>query len=348
MSLRSALLRFAALLLLVSLLMTGVRAADRAPDRKTPSLEEQFAALAAETAPGYSLVALGYKNTVTGEEHYHNADEYMVGASLYKTPLNMVYAERIGKGELSFDDRLNGWYFRDIQSLSLTYSDNPTSLAMLGDIGDWYGMRKACAEYLGEDAGDEEYLARTNRFSVREMIHCMDLLQRQSERFPGILDCLLLSAPGKFLKINDPSIEIAQKYGNLDEGVIVLNVAGVIYTEQPIAVCVMTQGYTDSPALFSGFVEIVTAYAEETLAAERAEEARLAQEKLEQERLAREEEERAEQERLAREEEERLRAQKQEETRQERKNDAVHLCLCAFGIGVVVLAVLLNKRRRTR
>ena len=235
------------------------------------SLEEQFAALVAETAPSYSTVALGYKNTVTGEEHYYNPDTYIVGASLYKLPLNMIYAERISKGELNFEDKFAGETYREIQSSSLTYSSNPPSVTLLMDAGDWPGMREKAAAYLGEDPSDAEYLRRTNRFSVREMVHCADLLQRESERFPGVLDALLLSAPGKFLKINDPPYEIAQKYGNLNEGGTFFHAAGVIYAAQPIAVCVMTWGYTDSNALFSRFVELVAAYTAQTAAEAEAE-----------------------------------------------------------------------------
>lgn len=250
------------------------------------SLEAQLEALVEETVPSYSTVALGYKNTVTGEEHYVNGDAYMIGASLYKTPLNMIYAERIYNGEMSFDDCFEGMTYREMQSASLTYSSNPPSVTLLMDSGDWSGMRLKCAEYLGEDPADQQYLARTNRFSAREMVHCMDLLQRESDRFPGVLDCLLPSAPGLFLKYGDPDIPIAQKYGNLFEDITVLNAAGIIYTEEPIAVCVMTCGYTDSNTLFSGFVRIVTEYTNRDIAARKASEA------AEKERLQREEQER--------------------------------------------------------
>ena len=188
-----------------------------------------------------------------------------------------------------------------MQQASLTYSDNPTSVSLLVDIGDWQGLRRNAAEYLGEDSEDTDYLRRTNRFTVREMVHCMDLLQTQSERFPGVLDCLKLSAPGKFLKTNDPPYEIAQKYGNLNEGGTFLHAAGVIYTEEPIAVCVMTYGPTDSVSLFSGFVELVTDYTEESIVRRKAEEERLAEEKrrAEEERLAEEQAQReAEEERI--------------------------------------------------
>ena len=43
-------------------------------------------------------VALGYRNTVTGEEHFLNGDTYLVAGSMYKVPLNMIYTEKIHNG----------------------------------------------------------------------------------------------------------------------------------------------------------------------------------------------------------------------------------------------------------
>ena len=338
----------ALLLALLSLLTLPVHAEELAVGE---SIEERWEELVAKTVPRYSTVALGYKNTVTGEEHYYNGDEYIVGASLYKTPLNMIYAERIYKGEMSFDREFGGRPYREVQSASLTYSSNPPSVAMLVDIGDWRGMRTAAAEFLGEDPTDEAYLSRTNRFSAREMVHCMDLLQRESERFPGVLDCLLPSAPGLFLKYNDPDLEIAQKYGNLNDGGTFLHAAGIIYAEEPIAVCVMTWGNTKAVELFSGFVDIVAAYSAETKAADdrrRArEEARLADEQQKQEQALREAREAQEAEKARMEEEARAKAAAETaELRREEESRQRHAAWLLYGTLVLLaLAVFLLRKK---
>ena len=54
-------------------------------------------------------VAIGYYNTVTGEEHYVNADQYMVSASMYKVPLNMVFLDRLSRGEMDWDTNISGY-----------------------------------------------------------------------------------------------------------------------------------------------------------------------------------------------------------------------------------------------
>ena len=42
--------------------------------------------------------AMGWYDTVSGEEWYYNPDAFFVAGSLYKLPLNMIYADRLGTG----------------------------------------------------------------------------------------------------------------------------------------------------------------------------------------------------------------------------------------------------------
>ena len=51
-------------------------------------------------------VGVVYYNTVTGETHMINGDEYFYAASLYKLPLNMYFGEKIYNGEMSMDDKI--------------------------------------------------------------------------------------------------------------------------------------------------------------------------------------------------------------------------------------------------
>ncbi|GEM_PF-785750 len=346
--------RLLALLLVLSLLPLPALAMDPAAEPWVPQgeLEEAFAALIEETA-SHANVALGYRNTVTGEEYYANGDDYIVGASLYKTPLIMVYAERIARGELTFADEFAGKSFEDIFSSVLTYSSNEPAEQLLGDLGGYVPLRRAIAEYLGEDSEDEAYLRRTNRFSAREMVHCMNLLATEGERFPKVVDNLLLSAPGLFLKTGDPDYEIAQKYGNLNDGGIFFHAAGIIYTEQPIAVCVMTFGRCDSNALYTRFVELVTKYTEDSIVAQKAAEEQARQEEearqLEEARLT-EEARLAEEAAEARQEEARKAEEAQREQaqllaqEQARAKRLKTLALFGAALLLTVLFLLLGKK----
>ena len=69
-------------------------------------------------------VAMGYCNTVTGETHYHRGDAYMVTASMYKVPLNMVFAERVSKGEMSWDTKISGLPYSTLLEWTILNSDN--------------------------------------------------------------------------------------------------------------------------------------------------------------------------------------------------------------------------------
>ena len=57
-------------------------------------------------------VTYGYRNTVTGEEHFYNGDTYMVSGSMYKVPLNMVVAEELYNGEIDWDTQFGGYNYK--------------------------------------------------------------------------------------------------------------------------------------------------------------------------------------------------------------------------------------------
>ncbi|MBE6969776.1 MAG: hypothetical protein E7442_06655 [Ruminococcaceae bacterium] len=232
-----------------------------------------------------STAALGYINTVTGEEHYFNGDDYFTGASLYKMPLNMYYAERIRQGNASWDDLILGAPYSFVQTESLTYSNNPFSLYMVNLLGGWPTFRSLVASYMDEDPEDADFTSRNNAFTARQMARCTALLAKESERFPGVVDALLPSAPGLFLEYADVPYDIAQKYGNNSEEGQLFHVAGIVYTEDPIALVVLTRRALDQRTIMERYCELMCGYAEyqrkvrlEAEAAAAAEAERLAEE----------------------------------------------------------------------
>ena len=50
-------------------------------------------------------ITLGYRNLVTGEEHFYKGGEYMVTCSMYKVPLNMYFTEKVYNGEMDWTRR---------------------------------------------------------------------------------------------------------------------------------------------------------------------------------------------------------------------------------------------------
>lgn len=267
------------------------------------SWEELAELIIEETRATEDTAALGYYNTVTGEEHYYNADRYFSGASLYKLPLNMYCAEQILRGERSWDTETLGHPYEEIQISSLTYSNNDLSLQLVNELGGWAKFRALIAPYMGADAGEEDYLRRQTWFTARQMTACAALLATESERFPRVIDCLLESAPGRFFNYADVPYDVAQKYGNNAEEGNVFHSAGIVYTDDPIVLVVLTQNLGAQRAIMERYCEYMCGYTQHqrTLRLEaEAEAQRLAEE------AAREAEEQAAARKAAEEEAQRL------------------------------------------
>lgn len=245
---------------------------------KDKSWEDLAAIVIAEAEATEQTAALGYINTVTGEEHYYNGDSYFAGASLYKLPLNMYCAEQITRGERSWDSETRGRPYREIQSSSLTYSNNPLSLALVSELGGWQEFRTLIASYVGEDPTDEDYTLRHNLFTSRQMTRCAALLARESDRFPGVVDCLLESAPTRFFNYADLPYDVAQKYANNIEDGNVFHAAGIIYTDDPIALVVLTGNLASQRLIMERYCELMCGYTQYQRSLRLEEEARLAAE----------------------------------------------------------------------
>ena len=94
---------------------------------------------------GYSdrAVTVGWYDVESGEEWYHGADIYLEGASIYKLPLSMVYADKIAAGELTEEDKIGGYALGDALRLTLVDSNNNTARRLRDNLSTNY------AEYRG-------------------------------------------------------------------------------------------------------------------------------------------------------------------------------------------------------
>lgn len=93
-------------------------------------------------------VAIGYRNTVTGEEGYWNGDTYMVAGSMYKVALNMYWAEKVYLGEIGWDEPISGGAYKPdlpyetVQYMSIVESDNDYSSALFERMGTYREYRR--------------------------------------------------------------------------------------------------------------------------------------------------------------------------------------------------------------
>ncbi len=191
-------------------------------------------------------VSLGYKNLVTGEEHYINADKYEVAASLYKVPLNMVFTERISKGEMTFTDNVRGVQYEKLMKGSIVESNNEFSDYLRSALGGYPTYRRYFAEYMGEDADTvDQKFYENNYFTARQMITCLDTLYQGGEdRFPKVIEYMKEAEPNKYFNSFSQDYVVAHKYGYLETSAttIQMNDCGIVYTNEPIALVMFTNG----------------------------------------------------------------------------------------------------------
>ncbi len=213
-----------------------------------------------------SRVTAGYYNTVTGEEHYLNPDTLMYGASTAKLPTNMVYAERVSKGEMTMDTLIRGNRYGLLQELSLVNSDNPAQATMVQDLGggNYVEFRKQLLPYIGEteETVDPQVLER-NFFNPTHLMSALKLLYGNADRFPGIEECLLKASPYDYFKGNQPPYDIAHKYGwYTDNGTTYLSDTAIIYTDDPILLVMYTANVENARYVLADFCSLMIDYAQ--------------------------------------------------------------------------------------
>lgn len=228
-----------------------------------------------------SKIALGYKNLVTGEEHFLNADEYNVAASLYKVPLNMVYTERISKGEMTFDDKVSGVVYSKLIEGSIVESNNEFSDYLRSGLGGYPTYRRYFCAYMGEDPDTvDAKFYENNFFTARQVITCLDTLyQGGEERFPKVIEFMKRAEPNNYFNAFDQDYVIAHKYGYLETGnTLQINDSGIVYTDEPIAIVMFTNGIKRPYTCLSNYATLMAEYTQYNTAIRIAEEERKAAE----------------------------------------------------------------------
>ena len=174
--------------------------------------------------------------TGTGETYMINPDAAMYGASLYKLPLCMLYAEKVGLGEMDYNTLVQYQPLSLLMEQTLVYSKNDTAASL------YFSTNAPYDEYLLNSYTDltPEELPEWFKdfyFSPRFIHQTLMTLYNDPDRFPGIIDYMKQASPNYFFRKNlEGQYEVAQKYGEF-EGV--LHTAGIIYTPTPIILVVM-------------------------------------------------------------------------------------------------------------
>ena len=153
--------------------------------------------------------------------------------------------------------------------------------------------RKEAQQYARLDKYDERYLLYCY-FSPRYMTQVMETLYNDPDRFPKVLDNLLEAEQGHYFRLLDEMhpYDVAQKYGSYldNENSHWNHTSGIIYTENPFILTVMTKNVGGAEQLIGELAVRFKDYAlslDKELAAYREEQAQLEAERLAAEEAAR-------------------------------------------------------------
>lgn len=363
--------RFLAVLLLLSLLFTGVPAYATQEDTEETEkinyssgveensildntvLTSKVESFLQEWDIDPQQISVGYCYTATGDSWYYNGEEWFYPASMYKVPLMMLVAEKEYNGELTQDTEISGEKLSRVEELILTYSNNDWAHVIrnyLGGDAAWREEAKKFAQLKEEDY-DPDYLDYCY-FNNMYMTQVMETLYFDKERFPNVIECLLAAEPGEYYKSTlEDKYEIAQKYGSFQDsrGVWFNHCSAIIYTPNPCIVTVMTSNVTKYETIISKLGDILVDY---TLQLDtqleshqqQLEEAAAEEQRLQEEAAAEAQRQREEQQRQEEEQQRQLEEQQAAEAKAQRRKEIIGTVLKVGGALVVLAAVILAVR----
>ena len=306
-------------------------------------------------------ISFGYCYLETGDEYFYNGDTWYYPGSVYKVPLMMLVAEKVSAGELEQDGDFMGMPLSRVEEYILTYSNNDWAHNVRRWLHDGAGdqvWRKAAMAYadLDESYYSTDY-ADYCYYTARYITRVLETLYfGGEERFPNVIPCMLDGNPVNYFKLSDEmrQYEIAQKYGSfIDQNNRNWNATvGIIYTEHPIIVSVLTLDAPNAEKVLSDAAILFTNYTKQVdgrLDAYREAQAEAERQRQEEERAA-EEQRQAEQQAVL---EQQAEAEHREEVKAKQKNLRrvaliVGIAGGALALGLIVGAVLTSRRNKRK
>ncbi|MBQ7896251.1 MAG: hypothetical protein IJ364_06850 [Oscillospiraceae bacterium] len=249
---------------------------------KDKSWDDVIADLFEKHGIDHDRITLGYYNTVTGEEHYYQPDKYMIGASIYKVPLNMAYAEKIANGEMDWDTPIPYYPYEQMMRSSIIDSNNELSGLLMFNLGGTYrGFLNYIAPYLGVDIENVDPQYYNERYTARQYVTCLRTLYDNPERFPKIIDTMKEAEPNNYFRLDEKRYEIAHKYGYWpDDYLIHINDVGIVYTDDPIILVIFTASVANAYQVMTDYCTLMCDYTMYHRAERLAAEAKAEAEKL--------------------------------------------------------------------
>lgn len=205
-------------------------------------------------------VWFGYYNFATGEEQYYRGDEYVTAASMYKVPLNMIFAEKIYNGEMTEDTKLSHVPYSSYRDRSLIDSSNDASAFLWSCLGGYREFKDLSAPYMTDDVeGLTWKYYENNFFTCRQFIHCLKLLYEQQERFPGIIETMQVKDDPYFGP--GTAYPMAAKTGYLPEEFHTYqNDCAIVFAKDAFAIVMFTDNLPNAYQVLSDYCSIMCDY----------------------------------------------------------------------------------------
>lgn len=228
-------------------------------DFTAESLDEVMARYIAGRGLTEDSFAMGWYDFATGSEWFFNGDAFMVAGSMYKLPLNMVYADKLASGDISADDMAGVYTVERAMELSIVYSDNAAADALHSALHlGQHDYRLLLSQYSGLDESElpEEYFT-DNRISARFMINTLVYLYDNSALYDTVIAHMKAAHPGRYFKKSGSDYEIAHKYGYFQGE---LDDCGIVYSPRPFALVVFTNKVRGGEDILAELCALMTDY----------------------------------------------------------------------------------------
>ncbi|MBQ9685003.1 MAG: hypothetical protein IJV41_00455 [Oscillospiraceae bacterium] len=235
----------------------------------TPDWDGIVAGLMTDYQVEPSFIAAGYRNLITGEEHYFNPDAAFEAASMYKVPLCMYVGEHIASGELDWSPYAYLGEYEAVQDAVLIQSDDRLAASLNTVLGGYNSSHAKTAAYMGIDtdtARDSLYL--NNWYTPEQILNCLELLYNESDRFPGVIEDMQQASRDRYFLLYETRFDIAHKYGDyqdrLNSGPHYINDCAICFTDQPIAIVLFTRATYEAESFMTAYCTAMCEYAERT------------------------------------------------------------------------------------
>ena len=259
----SKLLFFICIILCLVVMAPEARAAEI--DFEGKSWDEVIEEFLAEYNVSEGQVTIGYYNTVTEEEHFYDADRYMITGSMYKVPLTMVFAEKAAAGEIDLEkDTAEGFRYTVLMEGAIVQSNNDYAATLWRKLGSYHEYRRVIAPYMGEDPDnvDEKYY-ENNFFTARQMLTCLKRLYGDEEKYGTVIELMKKAEQREYFCRHEDRYQVAHKYGYLADdarGILYLNDCGIIYTDDPYLLVCFTAGVEKPYGLIGNLCTLMSDY----------------------------------------------------------------------------------------